>query len=77
MGPGNYGFFPLHFLPIFFGLTIHYLYRKNDINIDKNRYAFLASFCTLIINCNPRGSAPMNRRFAARSIRFLTHVHPR
>ena len=39
MGPGNYRFFPLHYSPIclpYYSLFI----RKNDINIDKNRYNF-------------------------------------
>ena len=31
---------------------------------------------TLFRNCNVRCSAPKNRRFAVRSTRFLTHVHP-
>ena len=66
MGPGNYGLFPVHFLPIFWP---HYslFIRENDINIDKKRYTFLDSFFTLfIINYNPRCSAPKNRQFAAR-----------
>ena len=75
MGPGNYGFFPLPFLPIFLP---HYslLIGENDVNIDENRYTFFGSFFTLFINCNPRCSDPKNRRFTVRSIRFLTHVHP-
>ena len=36
----------------FFGLTIHFLQGKNDINIDKNRYKCLGLFFTLFINCN-------------------------
>ena len=70
-GPGNYRFFPLHFLPIFC-FTVHFLRGKNDINIHK--YKFLALFFTLFIglNGNPLSSAPKNRRFAVRSIRFLT-----
>ena len=43
MGPGNYGFVPAHFLSIYWP---HYslFIRKNDINIDKNKYNFLGSF---------------------------------
>ena len=75
MGPGNYEFFPVTFYPSL-GLAIHFLEGKNDIDIDKNRYNFLGSFCTLFISLNPRCSDPKNRRFAVRLIRFLTHVHP-
>ena len=39
-------------------------------------YIVFALFFTLFINCNPRCSVPKNRRFAIRSIRFLTNVHP-
>ena len=52
-----------------------FTFLKDYINIYKNRYNFLASFFTLFINCNPRSSAPMNRRFPVRFIRFLAHVH--
>ena len=40
MGPGNYGLFPVHLYPY----SPHFLLGKNDINIDKNRYNFLARF---------------------------------
>ena len=49
MGPGNYGLFPVHFLPIFC-FAIRFLLRKNYIDIDKNRYTFLGSFFTLFIS---------------------------
>ena len=77
MGPGNYGFFPVHFLSIFWP---HYslIIREYDINTDKNRYrpTFSCSFFTVFINYNLRCSDLKNRRFAVRSIRFLNHAHP-
>ena len=73
MGPGNNRFFPLHFYT-FFCLTIHFLYGKTDKIINTNIDTFLASFFTIFLNCNPQSSALKNRRFAARSPRFLTHV---
>ena len=39
MGPGNYGFFPVRFLPIFW---LHYsLFIRDN---DNNRYKFFGSF---------------------------------
>ena len=38
MGPGNYGFFPVHFLLIFLASLFGFYKGKNDINIDKNIY---------------------------------------
>ena len=59
----------------FSGLSIHYIryIRKNDINIDKNRYIFLGLFFYIIYKLIFLD--PKNSRFAVRSNRFLTNVH--
>ena len=61
MGPENYGFFPLHLLPIFWPPYSLFI-RRNYINIDKNKKKKLGSFFTLFINFNPRaGASPLIR----------------
>ena len=46
MGPGKYGFFLVHLLPI--SWPRYSLF--NNININKNRYKFLGLFFTLFIS---------------------------
>ena len=70
MDSTHFTFYPIYCPP--YSLFI----RENDINIDKNGYKKNGWFYTLFINFNSRCLAPKNRRFAVRSICFLTRVLP-